>query len=378
MFKLNHSNIFYKFLLFMPFVAIISNKLSPIIAYAIIGCFLLSFLFFKIQFNQLKIGLLLYLFFLTIILYISFIYQQLQYDFNNLYYIQFFGSQLLLLFIFTLFININYVNNIYLKSFFKTLIYIVFFSVILDYILLQNGMFESQMMFKAAASSYHGKPLGIFGQFSINSSYIVIFYMLYLSFENKLNKTLCMFLFSLVTVTVLLEDSGTGYIVYCLLIITIFYKFKIVRYIFLPMGVIIVYFIIQSNLVTKISYTYLNFLYQYFNEILNVNYVSHIHTISDILFGIDGNYNFPIDFGPLFLIAKVGFLYFIFYSIAIFYMIHKAPDRYFKMAIISLVLGNIHYPTLFYPIMNVLLPLLFIYVINFKKGILNNEYINKM
>jgi len=32
----------------------------------------------------------------------------------------------------------------------------------------------------------------------------------------------------------------------------------------------------------------------------------------------------------------------------VFYMIYKAPDIYFKMVIFTFVVGNIHYPTLFY------------------------------
>ena len=35
-------------------------------------------------------------------------------------------------------------------------------------------------------------------------------------------------------------------------------------------------------------------------------------------------------------------------------------DKYSKLAMIILILTNIHYPTLFYPMMNILLPILFI------------------
>jgi len=128
-------------------------------------------------------------------------------------------------------------------------------------------------------------------------------------------------------------------------------------------------YIIQSDVIAKLSSEYLVYLYDYFLEIFKITYSDNVHNIFDFLFGIDGNYNFPIDFGPMFMIAKVGFLYFFLYSLIIFYMIYKSPDRYFRMAIISLVVANIHYPALFYPIMNVLLPILFIYLIKFKEVI---------
>jgi len=67
----------------------------------------------------------------------------------------------------------------------------------------------------------------------------------------------------------------------------------------------------------------------------------------------------------LFLIAKVGLLYFILYSIAIFYLVYKSHNNYIRMAILILILSNIHYPVLFYPIMNILLPILMIYALNY-------------
>lgn len=363
------SKLFYKFLFFMPFVAVISNKLSSIIAYGIIGFFLVSFFLFKIKFTQVNIISQLYVLFLIIILYFVFIYHLLAYDYINIYYIQFFGAQLIFFFIISLFIDVNYLTSNHLKTFFESMVFIIFFSVIIDYFLIKNGLMTSQLMFKQEATSYHGKALGLFGQFSINTSYIIVFYMLFLSFSDNINKFKNIILLSMITITIVIQNSGTGYILYLLLLGTIFYKSKLARYILLPFFILLFFIIIMNNLVAKISFDYLYVSYQYFSEIVNLTYFSNVHSVYDVLFGINGNYNFPIDFGPIFMIAKVGLLYFLFYVITIFYMIYKVKDRYLRMSILSLVFANLHYPALFYPIINVLLPLLYIY--NEKKQ-LNN------
>ncbi|OHD96493.1 MAG: hypothetical protein A3E21_00855 [Sulfurimonas sp. RIFCSPHIGHO2_12_FULL_36_9] len=367
MYKINNIELTYILLLFMPFIAIISHRLSSLIAYVAIAFFILLLLFFKSKQNQVSKLTLIYSVLMLSSLYLSFIYQQLEYSFNNLYYIQFFGSQLLFFLGFGVFVNIKSFIIVHLENLFEIIIFLIFGFVLFDFIMINIGMMTSQLMFMVDASSYYGKPLGLFGQFSITSTYIVVFYMLHLSFKSNTNKIKSIILFFLTTLTVLLQDSGTGYIVYMFLIITIFYKSIVFRYLTIPMIFFIFIFFVQSNLISKISYDYFNYLYKYFDEIFTIVYMNNVHSIIDFLFGIDGNYIFPIDFGPLFIISKVGFLYFILYSIAIFYMIYKAPDRYIKMAIFLLVLSNIHYPTLFYPIMNVLLPILFIYVTNYKQ-----------
>jgi len=154
---------------------------------------------------------------------------------------------------------------------------------------------------------------------------------------------------------------------YLFLLFTLFYRSAFFRFLIIPIIIVAIFYIIQNNLIAKLSAEYIGYLYDYFIEIFKITYVDNVDNVFDFLFGIDANYNFPIDFGPMFMVAKVGFLYFFLYSLIIFYMIYKAPDRYFRMAIIALVIANIHYPALFYPIMNVLLPILLIYLLNIRQ-----------
>lgn len=177
------------------------------------------------------------------------------------------------------------------------------------------------------------------------------------------------------TLIVVLQNSGTGYIAYLLLVMTILYRYALTRYFLLPLIMIASVFIIESNIIQKVSSEYLYFLFEYFYNIVNISYFQNIHGIADVLFGIDGKYNLPIDFGPIFMIGKVGLLYFVFYSMVLFYMIYKSSSRYFSMAIFILAFGNLHYPTLFYPIMNILIPILFLHILNICKFQRNKKYI---
>jgi len=367
MYKIHSDSLLYKFLLFTPFVAIISLNLNPMFAYGIVVFFIVLMLFFRININQITRTQLVVIALLVFNLYVVYIYQLLVYNFLSAYFIQFFGSQVLFFLIFTLFLNIKELHFRKMPNYFEILVYLSVFFILIDFILLSNGMSSSQLMYKAEAKSYDGKPLGLFGQFSINSTYLVVFYLLYLSFKKVISIKKNIFLFLLVTFGIILQDSGTGYIVYLFLLLTIFYKSFFFRFLIIPLILVAMFYIIQSNIITKLSSEYIMFLYDFFIEIFKITYFDNVHNIFDFLFGIDSNYDFPIDFGPMYIIAKVGFLYFFLYSLIIFYMIYNSPDRYFRMAMISLVIANIHYPALFYPIMNVLLPLLLIYVLKFKE-----------
>lgn len=360
----------YVLLLFIPFVAIISYKIHPAAAYLGVLLLTLPLLFFTPKLNQISKTTFIFSMLMFFALYLSFAYQLIMYDFNNFYYIQFFGSQVFFYFIFTFFVNIELLCKKYLKTFLIFMIIIIFAFILFDYLLIKIGMESSQLMYHKDATSYHGKAQGLFGQFSITTTYVIVFYMLYLSFEQEKNKFKT-FLFFLVTITIVLEDSGTGYIVYFLLLTVLLYQSKIIRY-FIPLLFLLLAFIVQNNLLNKISYNYLSFLYGLFYDTI-IKYISNIHYFGDFMFG--WNASSSIDFGPMYMIAQVGWLYFMLYSIAIFTMLYKAPDRYFKMSIISLLFANTHYPVFFYPINNVLLPILFIYVFNLKKRKENLNYI---
>ena len=71
-----------------------------------------------------------------------------------------------------------------------------------------------------------------------------------------------------------------------------------------------------------------------------------------------GGVSSKIDFGPLYFMSNVGLIYSIFFLILIVTSAAKAKERYEKSAFLILLVGNLHYPVMFYAIMAFVLPLL--------------------
>ena len=76
--------------------------------------------------------------------------------------------------------------------------------------------------------------------------------------------------------------------------------------------------------------------------------------ISVLLGGVSSG----IDFGPLYFMSNVGLIYSIFFLIFIVTAAAKAKGRYEKSAFLILLVGNLHYPVMFYALMAFVLPLL--------------------
>jgi len=358
-------NILFLLLLSMLFIGVLNTKVGSI-SYLLPIVFICIFFLFKFKTNQVNNKVLFYLGLMILSLYISSIYQYIEYNTNNLYYIRFFGAQVFFFLLIIFFVNIEEFKKKYLEKFLLFIITVVFISVIIDYFLIKMGLESYSLMYKEYANSYKGKPLGVFGQFSITTSYIVFFYLLLKNYKINISKYENMILFFMVTVVILLENSGTGYIAYMMLLYVMFSHYSKSKYMMFPM-ITIFMILVLTNHVQKISIDYLSFLYTFVENIIFNIYIHNINNVFDLLFGLDGNFNFPIDFGPLFLISKVGLLYFILYSFAIFYLIYKNRSRYFRMAIFVLLFANLHYSALFYPVMNIVLPTLLVITLNKNK-----------
>lgn len=375
MYKISNSITLCSFLFLMLFIGVISNK-SVFLAYGLIVAFIVVFTFFKFKASQISPNILFFSLLGLLILYSNLMYQLFYYDHNNLYYIQFFGSQIFFFLLFSFFTQINHFVEKYMSKFLLVCLSLLAIVITVDYILIEIGLISYQLSYTDdTPHSYLSKPLGIFAQFSVNSTYAVVFYMLYLYFNQEQKSSSNVILFLLVTLVVILQNSGTGYIGYLLLVMTILYRYALTRYFLAPLVIIASIFILESNTIQKVSSEYLYYLFEYFYNIVNISYFQNIHGVSDVLFGINGKYNLPIDFGPIFMIGKVGLLYFVLYSMVLFYMIYKSSSRYFSMAIFILAFGNLHYPTLFYPIMNILVPILFLHILNTCKFQRNKKYI---
>lgn len=359
MLKIKNYSFVYLFLFFMPFVGILAHRLDVLVSYVPIVLFLTLFIFFKSQKGQITNFKFLYALLLIISLYCSFVYQSIYYENSNLYFVQFFGSNILFFLVFSFFVNIKRLDDLFFIKISIFIVLLIFLFVLVDYIFIKLGLNHLQLMHKPEAHSYSGKPMGLFGQFSINSTYAVFFYLVYLGFKkNNYFSIKNLLLFLVVTATIILQNSGSGFLAYILLLCAIFYKFRLFRFFIAPIGFMAMILIVQQNIIQKLSYDYLLYLYEYFLRFLQ-EYISSIKNPFDFLFG---NGVGTIDFGPFFIIGNVGFVYFILFSIMLFYAIIIIKNRYLRFSIIVLMVSNLHYPALFYPLMNVFLPLMVLYI----------------
>lgn len=360
--SLVQTRVLYFFLIYMLFINSITNRLSVIISYVVVALFLVLLFIFRGQ-EKIHIKYLIYGIFMVFVLVISHMYQQMIYEHNNIYFIQFFGAQILFFLLFAFFVNIKIFIEKYLKFFLISAIFLIFLFVMIDFILLEMNMGTYQLMYREYANSYRLKPLGLFGQFSVTSTYVVFFYLIYLSLEKVTINVTNIVLFIFLTIVVLLQNSGTGYIVYIFMISTLLYHFHIFKIVLLPFVFGITISIIFSGVVDKISIGYIIYLIDEHAIVLIQDYLTNLNSILDLLFGMAYG---DIDFGPTFLMTNIGMLYFILYSIVLLYMIWKNNNIYFRVAIMSLMFGNLHYPVLFYPLMNIFLPILLLFVVKVK------------
>jgi hypothetical protein len=162
---------------------------------------------------------------------------------------------------------------------------------------------------------------------------------------------------------VFLQGSGSGFIAFAMLLvcmlknINVFFKlllFSIIVY-------VIAFALIESNFLDKVSYAYISAIadvfYSQFNDWLDLVEKSFYSFF--LLGGISSN----IDFGPLYLISNVGFIYFIFFILLFIFLIIISHNHYERMSIYVLLVGNLHYPVIFYMIMVFILPIFIFKVI---------------
>lgn len=355
----------YLFLCIVPFFNILALHTSLLSVLAITALFvLLNLTLFNTQSVQIRYKYYLFIsFILFIILIISEVHSLLTVNMSNINAIRFFGlfipTGVFLIFMYEPMVIINR----YLARILNIYIVIFSFSIFIDFFILHSALDISlQPMYREEDWSYMARPFGITGQPSVNSVLLVFFYVFWLSLENK-NVHYKFHLFFLVTLGVFLQGSGSGFIAFAMLLvcmlknINVFFKlllFSIIVY-------VIAFALIESNFLDKVSYAYISAIadvfYSQFNDWLDLVEKSFYSFF--LLGGISSN----IDFGPLYLISNVGFIYFIFFILLFIFLIIISHNHYERMSIYVLLVGNLHYPVIFYMIMVFILPIFIFKVI---------------
>jgi hypothetical protein len=211
-------------------------------------------------------------------------------------------------------------------------------------------------MYRKEDWNYFGRPFGISGQPSVNSVLLVFFYTLVLS-RSSFNKSKTLLLFTVMGV--LFQGSGSGFIALIMLFFVMFNGFHwLIKALVYACGFLLVARLsVEFKIFDHVSWEYISgismvFMWQIDDWIILVN---ESYPLLNVLFG---GVSSEIDFGPLYFMSNVGLVYSILFLMLIVISVVKAKNRYQRFAIFILLVGNLHYPVMFYAIMAFVLPLI--------------------
>lgn len=355
--SINRSTLLYIILLFSPFINIINKNLSSKPIFIILGSLLFVSLLGLKKLNNYKENY----FFITLIIYAFFIYFLIVLSFREGTFsiILFFTAPAFLYLYYSSVFDLKYFIRKYYQQLLKYYIIVIFLSIACDTIILHVIKDVSlQLMYQETAYSYHTRPHGITGNATVNSVLIIFFYSLLLSIKAT-NKG---FYFGLTSISVYLQGSGLGFLLYGALLFFIVVQ-KRNGYLIAFVGVILIFLFYQFFHVTgKLSPQYILGM---FNEFLKQysTFVSSIGNASDFMFG---NVSGGIDFLPIFLTSNMGFLYLLLIVCLLVYLISRTKSYYDTVALYLMILGTLHYPVLFYTFTAFFFPILFFKIINYK------------
>ena len=356
-FSFNRSTVLYLILLFTPFINIINyNVSSKAIAIILGALLLLSLVGLKRVYNYKE-----YIFFIMIILYAFFLYFLIVLSFRvgTLYIIFFFTAPAFIYLFYSSVFDLNYFIKKYYQQLLKYYIVIIFLSIAWDSVLLHViGDISLQLMYDEMHKSYHTRPFGITGNATANSVLIVFFYSLLLSTKAN-NKG---FYFGLISISVLLQGSGLGFLVYGALLFFIVRRRRygnLIAFVGVSLIPLLYLFVPITGKLSTLYYMamYNEFLKQY------SDFISSIGNASDVMFG---NVSGGIDFMPIFLTANVGLLYLLLIVCLFVYLILKTKSYYETVALYLIFFGSLHYPVLFYTFSVFFFPVFIFKIINYK------------
>ncbi|WP_314336871.1 hypothetical protein [Capnocytophaga leadbetteri] len=357
--------VFYFILLFIPFANIITLRLSSAIVYAVIT-FSLTFSFILNLCKPKNITVeekrLFFAFIPIFLLSIFYLVITLSFHTENFESVLFFSQTSILVSLIPLFIDIKRIIEVKLSQYLTYLIILISTSIFVDFLLLNVfNLVHLQPMYRGEdAYSYLDRPFGLFGQPSVNTAILVGVLLLkrYIDGKNTL------FLNIVSVLAIIAQGSGTGFISLLIYIIALLWDKHKVLLLFAAIIIsIVLYYIIISEIVPKIGLEYLTFTYYYFEHLI-IYFFKYTPT-EDLWLGFTNYSDITIDFGPIYMISKVGLLYFIVYSIYLLLIVSKVNSSNFRFFIISLALSNLHYPVMFYVIMHFIW--IIIYYITFCK-----------
>ena len=356
-FSINRSTVLYIILLISPFINIINHNLSSTPIVIILSVLVLISLVGLKRVKNYKE----HYFFITLILYAFFIYLLIaaSYRVGTIYIIFFFTAPAFVYLYYSSVFDLKYFIRKYYQKLLKYYIIIIFLSIFIDSVILYVIKDVSlQLMYEETARSYHSRPHGITGNATVNSVLIVFFYSLLLSIKAN-NKG---FYFVLISISVFLQGSGLGTLVYGVLFFYIVRRKRNGKFIAF-VGVVLIFLLFLFVPVTgKVSPLYFLAMYNLFLSQYS-QFISLIGSPSDFMFG---NVSGGIDYLPIFLTSNMGILYLLLIVCLFVYLILKTKSYYETVALYLMILGSLHYPVLFYTFSVFFFPVFIFKIINYK------------
>ena len=360
---INRYRVLFLFLLVVPFFNIIGHRMGN----GPVAGFIAFFVFFNLIFLSKQrvfskiLPSLLFVLFLGILLFFSELHSVLNLNKSNFTPIRFFGLFIPVL----LFYILIYDPRVFLDKYYDKILYlyILFFSlsILIDYAILHSSLDLSlQPMYGDDFHSYFDRPFGITGQPSVNSVLLVFFYCLILS-RHKVGET--KFFFFMVSIGVVFQGSGSGFVAYCMLLFQIsrnlspFLRFSVGTITLVTMWWLLQEVDFFSKLARGLNSRYVEGLIEVFQSQID-DWIELIDDSMLVLHVLFGGVSSNIDFGPLYLLSNTGLLYTLSFLGFIFMLIFKAESSYERLAFYVILVGNLHYPVMFYAIMAFFLPLL--------------------
>lgn len=350
--------VFYLFLLTVPFFNIIGLKFgnSIVQAFILIFLFLTLLMYRKEKIRREWLPFLLILCACVFCLFMSEVHSVINLGQSNINSIRFFGLFIPVLVFYIFSYNPKVFADKYLDKLLRFYIVVFSMSIVIDFVILHSSLDISlQPMYHEDDWNYFSRPFGITGQPSVNSVMLVFFYSLLLS-RSSFNKSKLFFLFMMIGV--LLQGSGSGYITFFLLLNTMLVSLNLlIRIPIYFFSILFVFQLIQQyKYFAKISTGYVSGMIETFGLQID-QWIISVNEYHPILSTLLGGVSSEIDFGPLYLMSNVGLIYSLLFLIFIVISALKSKNRHEKTAFLILLVGNLHYPVMFYSIMVFVLPL---------------------
>ena len=284
-------------------------------------------------------------------------------DDDYIFYTFYYGASI---YMFLLFWFLNAGEFIYKYSYviLQYVFLILSVSIIYDFVLMYHNMTEMQILYgtKATVNEYGDiryqyllRPLGMFGQPSVNSSLVSFsyFFMLAVEKDQHIYSSVLksVFYFAICVLALILQGSGVGVVSFLGAIFFILAYRLDIKNILLPIifFLFILYISQQFDLFLqeKISYKGFSEIIHVFIADINAT-LTKVNSVRDLLIGVSGVK--LIDFqeiGFLKFIYQAGLINFILFCLFFAIMFFNSSNDYYKLAIVSLLIGTQHYESMF-------------------------------